>query len=267
MTTCPVCSADQPDGLLCHNDTTRLEQQLRAVPELVAELATTASKQARIGNPGKGGLARERTPVNWGAVQATDNLTNVLTTWARDVSDGTWAYSASVRPAAVSASVNLSVNINIIRRHPAVAELVDEITDAIQQARQAIDRPGERVFLGTCLAPTRDEYDQEQPCDGEVYAKPEASHTTCKTCGLTHEVAERRRWLLEQARHRLYTVPEASRLIGQYGERKVTQQWIWNQIHQRQRLAYRPGTTTLLLGDLLDLLTDDRIQEVSVTPA
>lgn len=263
MTTCPVCSAGQPDGLLCHNDTSRLEQQLRAVPELVTELATTASKQARIGNPGKGGLARERTPVNWGAVQAADNLTNVLTTWARDVGClDRWDYRT---PGSTAASTLMLNHIDAIRRHPAVAELVDEITDAIQQARQAIDRPGERVFLGTCLAPTRDEYDRDVECDGEVYAKPEASHTTCKTCGLTHKVAERRRWLLEQARDRLYTVPEASRLIGQYGEQKVTQQWIWNQIHQRQRLAYRPGTTTLLLGDLLDLLTDGRIADTSVS--
>jgi len=257
--TCPVCGARQDAGLLCAADTDKLEHALHAVPGLVTELATTASKMAKIGNPsGGGGLARERSPISWGAVEAADNLGNVLTTWARDVA--AWVPSKRIwldsRPACRVASAVLLGRIPEIRRHPAVAELVDEITDAVEQARRAIDRPQERQYLGQCMVKLPD---PDQPvvvyCYAELWARVDATETTCRTCGITHDVTERRAWLLLQAADMLTTVKEASRYIGDVGGIPVTEASIRGLIH-RKKLGYRVGTTTFRLGDLLDVLTD-----------
>ncbi len=165
--TCPVCRAEQAEGLLCHEDTSRLERELGDVAAIVAELDVTLSKQARIGNAGPSGLARERTPINVGAMTVADDLQNTLTTWARDVGTGHLSTPYPPRPV-VHAAFALLRRIPEIRRHPAVVELFDEVTDAIAQARRAVDRPGNRtiIFVGPCP--------EARPeggiCDGEVYA-------------------------------------------------------------------------------------------------
>jgi hypothetical protein len=256
--TCPVCNCEQPDGLLCHNDTTKLERALGDVRWIVTELDTAASKQARIGNPsGGGGLARERNPISWGAVEAADTLGNVLTTWARDIGqrDDIWRINA----AAVSASYVLLGNIDAIRRHPAVAELVDEVVDAVEQARRAIDRPADRVYLGQCLsvipgAPDGDGIE----CYEEIWGKVDAHEVTCRVCGVTHEVAERRAGLLDRARPLIVTVKQAAEYMGEVGGITVNQKTIRSWI-ERDKLADHSGGVgerTIRLGDLLELVLD-----------
>jgi hypothetical protein len=61
-----------------------------------------------------------------------------------------------------------------IRRHPAVVELVDEISDAIHQARRAVDRPADRVYLGQCME-TPDEEGRPVTCLEDIYARPWAT--------------------------------------------------------------------------------------------
>ena len=84
MSTCPVCGCDSTDGLLCHADTLRLEQELGDVPAIVEDLDVTLSRQARIGQGGKSGkgAAHEKNPIHTGAMFATSALANVLGTWA-----------------------------------------------------------------------------------------------------------------------------------------------------------------------------------------
>ena len=252
---CPVCTAEQPEGLCCHDCTSRLERNLSEVRGIVDELAVTISKQARIGQAGKPGPARERSPVNWGASAVADNLGNVLTTWAHEIVSnpcGRWMH----QPAQDGAHILLG-NINLVRRHPAVAELVDEIADALSQARKVIDRPADRQYLGQCMAPTPDVQGRDITCLADVWARQHAHAATCSACGITHDVAERRAWLLLQASDMLVTAKEASRYIGEVGHIRVTEASIRGLIH-RERIAYRPGTKTLRLGDLLDVLTDMR---------
>lgn len=254
--TCPVCGAEQSLSLLCSSCCDRLESLLREVPSLVTELATTASKQARIGNAGGGaGLARERSPINFGAVEVADNLANVLTTWARDVTN-----ELPLVPGYAAAA--LLANIDVIRRHPAVNELTDEISDAINQARRAIDRPADRTYLGQCLVPTPDDQGRDVTCLAELWAKPDATTATCKTCGGSQDVADRKQWLLDEAKPMLVTVKEASRYLGRFGTIDVTEASIRGLLH-RKRIAYRPGTTTFRLGDLLNVLTDMRTKEAA----
>ncbi|WP_372728959.1 hypothetical protein [Nocardioides sp.] len=249
---CPVCGCEQAESLLCHADTTALERELGDVAAIVADLDISLSKQARIGNAGQPGLARERTPINVGAMMAADVLGNTLTTWARDIGEiRLLGYEDSSRFAAAF----LLNHVPEIRRHPAVVELVDEITDAIRQARRAVDRPADRIFVGPCMAENPDDEGRLVTCLEDLYARTNAAEVRCKVCATEHPVAERRAWLLEQARDRLFTVREAAQMMGDVGGIKVTEASIRGYIH-RGRIAYHTGTV-IRLGDLLTVVVND----------
>jgi hypothetical protein len=253
--TCPVCEAQQDASLLCSACCDRLERELGDVAAIVGELDITLSKQARIGVAGAPGLARERTPINVGAMQAADNLGNVLATWLIDVAGEDWPFGP--RAGSASFSRDLLSHVPQIRRHPAVAELVDEITDAIHQARRAVDRPADRVYLGQCLMETPDDEGRQVTCLNELYARPQAREVQCKVCGVEHEVGERRAWLLQRAQDIILSVKDASLMIGEIGGIKVSQASIRGYLH-RGKLAYRPGVTNgIRLGDLLTVVLDE----------
>lgn len=255
---CPVCFAEQAAGLLCSNCTDRLEHDLGDVAAIVSELDVTISKQARIGAGSKGGLARERMPLNVGAMQVADDLQNTMTTWARDVAGANASVNPyDVDPTKLAAGVLLCY-IDAIRKHAAVDELVDEITEAIRRARQVVDRPADRQYLGTCLA----EF-EGVTCTEEIWARPGAKEVTCRVCGVCHEVAERRAWLLKRAEDMLCTVKEASSYLGEVGDIRVTEASIRGYLHRGKRLAYRPGTNLIRLGDLLAVVLDDSERKAS----
>ncbi len=221
---------------------------------IVAELDVTLSKQARIGNAGRGGLARERTPINVGAMTVADDLQNTLTTWARDVGDRDAIWAANCNSSTAASWVLLG-NIDHIRRHPAVAELFDEVTDAIAQARRAVDRPADREYLSQCMVETPDDEGRMVTCLAELYARKGASSVTCKVCGITHEVVERRVAMLERARDMLFTVREAAQMLGDVGGIRVTEASIRGYVH-RGRIGYHTGTL-IRLGDLLAVVVDE----------
>jgi hypothetical protein len=251
MSTCPVCTAPQPEGLLCHNDTTRLEVALGQVPWLVEQLAVTISKQAKIGAGASGSApARERNPLNFGALTIADELGDVLHAWAVEVGGRGSSIMAAQR--------DLLRNIPNARKHPKVGDLLDEVTDAVHRAIQAVDRPADRQFVGPCLAPTPDDQGRDVTCLADIWAKPAASTATCRTCGITHDVAERRMWMLREADDRLFTVREAAQLIGSHGDLRVSESTIRGYVHAG-KLAYHgkvSGQSVVRLGDLLDVVND-----------
>ena len=256
MSVCPICERQQDLGLVCHACVTVLERDLAEVRALMGELDTTASKQARIGGGGKGAPARERSPINWGGVEAADVLTNVLTTWARDVAEVGFLAAHSTNPGWAASRILLN-HIDAIRRHPAANELFDQIIDAIKQARRAIDRPADRVYLGQCMVETPDEDGRQVTCLAELFARPQASEVVCRVCSAEHPVAERRAWLMQRAKDMIVTVKEAATFIGEVGGIKVSQSSIRGYLH-RGRIAYRPGVTNgIRLGDLLAVVLDD----------
>jgi hypothetical protein len=136
--------------------------------------------------------------------------------------------------------------------------LVDEITDAIRQARQAVDRPADKVYLGQCLMETPDDEGRQVTCLAELYARPQAHEVQCRVCGTEHPVAERRAKMMQEAKDTIVTVKEASFVLGEAGGITVTQASIRGYIH-RQKLAYRAPVEAkrFRLGDLLDVLMDE----------
>jgi hypothetical protein len=250
-----VCGAKQDAGLLCSSCCDRLERDLGDVASIVAELRITITKQDRMGAAGKGAPARERNPVNWGVAEVADDLGNVLTTWARDVLGGRTTGSLITHPAVAGSYVLLS-HVPEIRKHPAVEELVDEVTEAITRARRAVDRPADKQYLGQCMVPTPDEEGREVTCLEDVYASPTARFAVCKVCGVTHDVAERRASLLKQAEDRLFTVRDAAQIIGSYGDLRISESTIRNYISNGQIVYHGKvdGVSVILMGDLMQVV-------------
>jgi hypothetical protein len=147
--TCPVCGRPQSEGLMCHACCSTIEMELHDVPAVVAELDVTLAKLARM-EGGKAGLASERSGYHTGASLAADYLQNTLTTWARDIAGDHWVADPE-HPTVIAAHALLS-EIPAIRRHPAAAELHDEIISAVRQARATTDRPANRTLfhVGPC---------------------------------------------------------------------------------------------------------------------
>lgn len=187
MKTCPVCTRDQTDGLLCSRSarnrsdegcTEHLERQLADVPNLIDELNTTISRQTRIDGttttetrPQRAedetvasGLVHERLLPHMGAIQAADDLAQALTHWARNITGYTWKPAQHLgNPTADAAAALLAADsIQAIRRRPDVLEIVEGITDAIYAARRMTDQPAvRRVDVGPC---------PETDCPGIVQA-------------------------------------------------------------------------------------------------
>lgn len=223
---CPSCGCSQPDGLLCHDCTAAIETMLAVAPQLVDQLNLAVAKQARLittGKAGKGSV-HERSPINWNAVDARDQLLVELAIWGDDI------------PA--------------IRRHPQAAEIVSGIGKAVKNAYRAIDRLADRQYLGQCLA-TED----DAVCHAEVWVHAGAHQVTCTQCETVHDVPKRRASLLEQAADMLVTVREASSYIGEVGRIRVTEASIRGYLH-RGRIGYRSGTM-IRLGDLLAVVLDE----------
>lgn len=257
---CPVCSARQDAGLLCASCTDALEHTIGNVRSLVADLDVTLSKQARIGTPGKGGLAREKSPVHFGALEAGTNLLTVLDAWARGIvamhatQPRTYVHVST----ATSAAAFLLGRIDELRRHPDVDKLVTEVNEAVQKARNVIDRPADRQYLGQCATVLPDEYGQDVECTAELWAKVNAETATCRLCGIQHDVAERRNSLIERAKPLIVTVKQACEYIGELGGITVNAKSIRTWI-ERDKLTDHSGGVgerTIRLGDLMDFLTD-----------
>lgn len=244
---------------MCATDVLKLEQALGDVRSLVDDLNTSISKQAKIGSSSGGaGLARERSAVNWGAVTVADNLTNVLVTWARIVSNEEWRPTHG-RPVVVQAAWLLLGSMPEIRRHAAVDELVDEVADAVEQARRIIDRPADRVYVGKCRSEGTDEYGQTVECGADLYARPGATEVRCKVCMADTDVKAQQEWLMKELDGRTVTVRQAAQVIGSFYGSDVTEASIRGLIHRKKKLSYLPDTKLIRLGDLIAVLTDRKV--------
>ena len=200
---------------------------LAAAPELLDELEVAISKQAKVGGGGKAGKGtiHERSPINFGALAVRDALLVELALWGDD--------------------------INAIRRHPQAGDIASGLGKAVKNAYHAIDRAQDRKYLGKCMNKLGGLH-----CPEELWVRPGSKEIRCRSCGYEHNVANRRLDMMEMAADMLVTVKEASSYLGEVGQIKVTEASIRGYLHRR-RLAYRPGTTTIRLGDLLTVVMDD----------
>lgn len=139
-------------------------------------------------------------------------------------------------------------------------QLRDEISYAVDQVRRAVDRPPSRVYAGPCLTPGPD-----GQCREDLYAKLGADTVTCRTCDTTHDLNDRRAWLLAEAEDQLETathIAQALSTLGQHVNATRIRKWA-----ERGRIAPHGvnlrGDPTYRVGDVIDLLAAERERESS----
>lgn len=257
------CGRPAPHSALCRACTSDLTSGLRAVPWIARELDVTLARLDR--QPAPAGASTDSgtpLPIRWKAVQAGDTLRHTLAPWAVHVADRhRLPPPAGGHPATVARW--LLEHADRIGVDPDAAQLVDEITYAIGQARRVVDHPPDLVYLGPC----------GPDCDSDLYLArqrdgwPSGVVVTCRACSTAHDAARRREWLMDAVRDRLATAGEISRAIpGLYGRaihtgtirqwiargRLMPRAWLVGQVIHPHRPASH-ARALLRVGDVLDL--------------
>jgi hypothetical protein len=244
----------------------RLLGDLVDVSELVEDLDATVARLSRTGSRVGSRSTEVGLPFNMGAAQVRDDLRNVLSTWVRDL----WESYGPRREAPTGQtgpgseqlvdgvlddldlddtvpdmSAWLRRHPSWIEYHPAGGELVDEITDAVERARRAVDLPPARVYCGPC-----------PDCGTDLYAWPERAVVACRECGARHDVEALREALLDAARGTLATAAEVARALPRLLGRDLSPNTVRTWAHAGKLAKRAPderGRPRYLVGDVIDL--------------
>lgn len=232
---CDRCPEPAPDGHLCQGCLVALAVELGDVAgrlpdnrgrgwrvSLPDELTTTLIKDDQLGDP-------NGEPVNGGsgvplvfkahAGEALWVLHNTLQAWAWDFGLSPWSLS----PRELASW--FGNHLELLGRHPDAGQLADEITEAVHQARRAIDRPeDDRIYLGPCGANTIDPYWGHRPCREELYAGDWQTTVHCPRCDSRYDVEQRHAWLRDQGKKYQGTAAEVAGFLRLTGVECTTDQ-------------------------------------------
>jgi len=215
------CGRPVGDGYTCQRCADKLSVALGDIPALWDELDTVLTRQSRYSDPeGRGG--EKAVPFNIKASELGTALRGLLNTWCRLIAEERGKDLPEDHPAAVA--YWLLNQVTWLRHHRAGSEAVEELTDAVNAVRRAVDRPAERIYAGPCVE-----------CGGDMYAKPDAASVECRPCGVGYDVAGRVAWMKSQVYGRLVTAKEGVVLLSRFGlpvAQKTIDKW-----HERKRLA------------------------------
>lgn len=197
---CGSCGQPVTDqAAICHACTGKLRRDLLDIPPLLAELDTTALRQTAMRDAPGGTTCRHTQPdcgcgvtLPWNphARHAQHAIHNAVTTWCRVL----WE-EAPAPDVGQSLALWLADQTNQIRRHAWAPDCQAGIRRATATGWAAIDRPPERWYAGPCNTPLPD----GTTCDATLWARIDHPRITCRACDATHQVADRRDWLLRTA--------------------------------------------------------------------
>ncbi|MEV6712005.1 hypothetical protein AB0M48_08160 [Lentzea sp. NPDC051208] len=259
--TAPSCdSLTDLDAYVCGLCLGRLDGDLADVADLAEELDTTIARQARTGMPVGSRSAEVGLPYNDGAAEVGRDLRSVLSTWVRDL----WETHGPRRVARAAGKANvaeldpLDLDDTLaelaawLRRHPswiechlAGGELVDEITDAVERARRAVDLAPARVYCGPC-----------PDCGADLYARPDRATVGCRECEARHEVEALRAALLDAARGHIGTAAEIARALPRLLGRELSANSLrtWARAGKlTRREPDQHGRPRYLVGEVIDV--------------
>lgn len=202
------CGASTDSELhLCRAHTDLLSDILSGVPDLVADLEVTVTRQNRTVSE-RHGARSSTTPLPWNehAAHAGAELAATLNRISIAVAGSDADERDRLTAVAAYDTANLARwlrrNLALIRRAPDAGTVLAEIDDAVRLARRAVDRPPESVFAGPCRVVLADGHTE---CRGDVYGAPGGRYATCGQCRARFDAAERRDWMLsaieDQAAH------------------------------------------------------------------
>jgi len=187
---------------LCAGCTESLEYDLRDVESTVEAIwASAARMDVGSGSVGSSGHSTASEPANARAYDTGRTLNVILTGW-------THALGAR-KPHAVKAAAVLLEQIREVRSQDWAPVLKQELRDALNDCRRAMDRNPRRVFAGIC--PTT--IDAEE-CATPVYTPEGKTDARCQTCGFTWDVTEWRGRALTAAGYHVGTASEVSRMLS-----------------------------------------------------
>lgn len=201
-------------GSLCGPCTRVLMDDLRVIAgefggypfrTLIEELEITTTRMDKIGtmNVGSVSTGEKEQPMlfNERASEARHRLKLVL---ARTCGEMVRRYPHLHLPQVNDMSGWLLVVSELLRQHPRVNEIARAIRGAVAAAQRVIDRPVDRLYLGSCAGVI-----DGLECGVPLYASEKTPDTiTCRVCESTWHVAELRWTLIRKLDEELVTASQ-----------------------------------------------------------
>lgn len=279
MGTCSLCGSELPDlGVVCYGCAARLISALKAVPELMDDLAITLEKRSRVAAPsGPTRTQAEMDPVvlpfNLAASHAKAELLGVLTSWACLIRDerrvryerrdgqGNLTRHEARTPLTCELTCTalagwIGQYIRFLRHHPAGGDAVVEICDAVNSARRTIDTPRQKVLVGRCF------------CTSNLWINDGDDQVECPSCGHVHNVRAVRSANLGQLRDRVgYREEIATALTanGRYLTAALIHKW-WQRGLLKETRRDERGRKMYRLGDVQDLFEQQAAKRTTTKP-
>lgn len=256
------CGRPTRDEAYCCDDCLQsLSVALGEVPWLDEELEVTISGQKGAtynGNTSRG--AERPSPVHWGASEARGHLKALLVSWALfSVQEGVRNQSPQQELPTddlVALSRWLLWRVDGLGLHDIGPEAVDEITSAVAHCHRLIDRPADKLYAGRCTGDLEEDGGIIE-CPEDLWVRVGSKDVTCRRCGTSWDVSDRRKWLLDQAEEVLATAVEISRAVSWLGTEPLTADRV-RQWATRDRIITRghdrTGRPLYRVGDAIDLL-------------
>ena len=285
--TCAVDGCDRPmptgdNSTACPTCWTRFERTIAEIPALVDDLNTAIARQARIALdagytlrppddgsdddidpkrnlPGLRALrppaatvtvARSAVPYGIAASDAMRLLHATMWPWVREALE---AHPTTYLPdpSTIGLSRALLRLCGWLQVHPDGASAIDEIQYAVKEALRSIDLGPDRWYCGVCS------HDEDGViCTEELYVHAGRHEVTCRTCGMTHDVAARRTAMLDAAEDTLLTLSEMTRALALTGAETVTRKQLEGWV-RRGRLVRSGNAGAIALyrvSDVRDIL-------------
>jgi hypothetical protein len=188
-------------------------------PSLLEELDVVITRQAKIVGAPIGIVVRSAETKLLHNDAASDLRIGVyrdLATWGIVAMDANPHLQRRQRTP-VEAGAWLSTIPGLLANLPGVVVLWETARRRRLEVERAIDRPPTMVFLGDCA-----HADDGEPCTRHLYAALDDDNRPpawirCPMCGAEHEVLERQRALIAQARRSVGTAAEVARVLGRIG--------------------------------------------------
>lgn len=202
--TCGACTGEA-NVKFCHDHTTRIEQDLAEVDNVIANLRVSIARQDKgAQSVGGGGPSGSKPPLSLDALDKYEQLREVLTGWAIQLEGRTYLILVKTEDVASY----LFSRIEKVRLAEWAYELLDELGEAMEAARRATDRAADKISAGRCQTVINGER-----CPDEVTAIVGQTHARCRTCGATVDIHERQQQLLADAWHVRAPLPQILRAL------------------------------------------------------
>jgi hypothetical protein len=157
----------------------------------------------------------------------------------------------------------LSRQFRLIIREEWAPVMFGEFLDLERRLSRFVDRPADRWYAGKCSATD----ESGNHCTAELYATVDRGFIYCPACEQRHDVAERREFLLDEAKGILVTATEAAGALMAWTDYDGSETKLVDRIRKwrdRERLDVADVTSLhgrdrhlYRLGDIQALMVDD----------